>query len=298
MSKKKETALTVLDPEIIETEEIIVGEVTNIPLSTEERLEYNARIARILDGLQIIARTSLDVWRDLQVIKDGRLYREKHDTFNDFCKNELGKDNSLIYRYLKDAKLKEELLLNASSDIERLSIMSLKEGNMRYIRKLPTEVQVPYWKIAHGVGITVLPHKEDGSIEPTTGFLESVGDKMDEILATGAVTLDGESIPLNKAGMAADAAGTDEETVKAALFTLGVSEAYFEVLERQKDYIREKSMKADFATVKGTVETRVDVNGSEYPVIVDSHNNETDLNDLILSFNLRFVNLSLKSPLN
>lgn len=292
---KEGTAIAVANPKIIE--EIIVGEVTNIPLSEEERLEYNARIARILDGMQTIARTSLDVWRDLKVIKDGRLYREKYDTFNDFCRDELGKDNSLVYRYLKDAELKEEMLLEAGSDEERLSIMSLKEGNMRWLRKLPAEAQIPFWKVAHGVGITVLPHKEDGSIEPTTSFLEAVGDRIDEIVEQGGINIDGEFISLDKAGMAADAAGTDEETVKAALFALGVSEEYFEALERQKDHIRERSTKADNVTAKGTVETRVDVNGSEFPVVVDSKGNEIDICDLILSFNLRYVNISLKSPL-
>jgi hypothetical protein len=279
-------------------EDIIVGEVTNIPLSDEERLEYNARIARILDGFQQIARASLDMWRDLKYIKDHRLYREKYDTFHDFCAGELGKDNSQVYRYLKDAEIKEDLLLEASTDEERLSIMSLKESNTRFIRKLDQEVMLPFWKVAYGIGVTVLPHKEDGSVEPTTGFLESVANQMDEILDSGGVNLDGAFIPFDKAKTAAESAGTDEETVKQALLTLGVTEEYFEVLERQKDRIREKSIKTDYVPVKGIVETRVDINGSEFPVLIDAKGNEVDLVDLLLSFNQRFINLSIKSPMN
>lgn len=281
----------------LEEFDVIQGEVMNIPLSTEERLEYAERTRRVLEAFQAIAVKSLEMWQDLKYIKENRLYREDYNNFQDYCKNELGRDNSVVYRYIKDAQLKEELLMEASNDEERLSIMSLKEGNTRFIRKLPTEVQIPFWKIAYGVGITVLPKKEDGSIEPTTGFLVDVGDRMDEILSTGAVTLDGESIPIDKAKMAADTAGTDEETVKSALFALGVSESYFETLERQKDHIKEKSSKADIISIKGTVECRVDTNGSEYPVLVDSKGQEIDINDIVLAFNLRHVNLSLKSPI-
>lgn len=294
-----ETALAVAEPLVLESEEIVIeGVVVNAPLTAEERLEYNARIARILDGFQKIARASLDMWRDLKYIKDHRLYREKFDTFHDFCAGELGKDNSQVYRYLKDAEIKEELLLEAATDEERLSIMSLKESNTRLFRKMPSEVQLPLWKIAYGIGITILPHKEDGSIEPTSGFIESVANQMDEILESGGVNLDGEFIPFDKAKTAAESAGTDEDTVKKALLTLGVTEEYFEVLERQKDKIREKSNKADYVPVKGIVETRIDVNGSEYPVLIDAKGNAIDLNDLLLSFNMRFINLSIKSPID
>jgi hypothetical protein len=282
---------------LITTEDVISGEVMNIPLSAEERLEYKERTRHILECFQSITVKSLEMWGDLKFIKEHRLYREDYNTFQDYCRDELGKDNSQVYRLIKDAELKEELLLEAGSDEERLSIMSLKEGNTRFLRKFPAEVQLPIWKIVFGVGITVLQKKEDGSIEPTTGFIESVCDNIDEIMTTGHVSLNGESIPLDKAKMAADAAGTDEETVKAALLTLGVSEDYFEKLERQKDHIKEKSAKADIVSIKGTIESRLDMNGSEYPVLVDSKGQEIDLNDIILSFNLRWVNLSVKAPI-
>lgn len=291
----EETAI--IKPEEVIEDIVIDGIVMNAPLSDEERLEYNARIARILEGFQIIARASLEMWRDLKYIKDHRLYREKYDNFHDFCAKELGKDNSQVYRYLKDAEIKEELLLEAETDEERLSIMSLKESNTRFIRRLPEDVQLPLWKVAYGIGITVLPKKDDGSIEPTTGFFESVANRVDEIITEGGVNLDGEFISIDKVKIAADSAGTDEDTVKTALLSLGVSEEYLETLERQKDKIREKSMKVDYVPIKGIVETKIDINGSEYPVLIDSKGNEVDLNDLLLSFNNRFINLSIKSPI-
>lgn len=281
----------------IEKVEVFEGVVINAPLSDEERQEHETRVARLLEAFQYIAHKSLEMWQDLKWIKDNRTFRDKYETFNDFCKYELGKDNSQIYRYIKDAEFKESLLLEAKDDAERLSIMSLKESNTRYIRTLPTEAQIPMWKLAYGIGVNVLPKKDDGSIETTTGFLESVGEKVDEILASGGVNIDGEFIPLDSAKNAAFVAGVDEDTAKTVLLAAGVTEEYYEVLERQKQHIKEKSMKVDNAVLKGTIEMRTDTNGSDYPVLVDSKNNEVDMAEFLLAFNNRFVTVSIKAPI-
>ncbi len=281
--------------DLIETE-IIEAEII-LPLTEEERLEYVTRTKRVLDNYQNIALYSLEVWKDLKYIKDNALYREEYTTFAMYCRHALAKDNSTVYRLLKDLEFKEQLLLEASTDEERLSIMSLKEGNTRFLRTMPEEARAAFWKIAFGLGTTVLPKKEDGSIEPTTAFLESVGENIDELITQGGIHLDGKFIELEGVHAAAKATGTDEDTVKMALLAMGVTENYFEQLQRQRERIKEKSMKADIVTLKGTVESKFDVNGSEYAVIVDSKGNETDINDIVLSFRNRFINLSLKSPL-
>lgn len=281
----------------MEKVEVIHGEVMNAPLSDEERVEHEARITRILGGFQEIAQTSLEIWQDLKWIKEHRTYREKYDTFHDFCKDELGKDNSVIYRYIKDAEIKEKMLLEANTDAERTSIMSLKESNTRFIRTLPEEVQMAFWKLAYGIGVNVLPKKEDGSIETTTAFLESVGDKVGEITTDGGINLDGEFISITKIQKAAEIAGMDEDKAKQLLMSVGVSEEYFEAIKRQEQHIRERSMKADILSLKGTIEVRTDVNGSDYPIIIDTKGNETDLNEVILSFNNRFAHVSIKSPI-
>lgn len=280
----------------IEKITIIEGEVVNAPLSDEERVEHETRINRILGGFQDIAQTSLEIWQDLKWIKEHRTYREKYDTFHDFCKDELGKDNSVIYRYIKDAEIKEKMLLEANTDEERTSIMSLKESNTRFIRTLPEDVQMAFWKLAYGIGVNVLPKKEDGSIETTTAFLESVGDKVGEITSQGGINLDGEFISITKIQKAAEIAGMDEDQAKQLLMSVGVSEEYFEAIKRQEQHIRDKSMKADIISMKGTIEIRQDVNGSDYPIIIDTKGNETDVTEVILSFNNRYAHISIKSP--
>lgn len=276
---------------------VIEGVVINPPLTDEERQEHQTRVERILNTIHAIHFKSLELWQDLKWIRDNRTYREKHDTFNDFCRDEIGKDNSQIYRYIRDAEFKESLLLEAADDAERTSIMGLKEANTRFIRTLPEEVQIPFWKLAFGIGVNVLPKKDDGSIEPTTGFLESVGERVDEVMSEGGIHLNGEFIPLDRLAHAAEVAGTDEVTAKTILLTMGVSEEYFELLKRQEQHIKERSMKADTTILKGTVEVRVDANGSDYPIIIDSKGNEIDLSGVLLAFNNRWVALSLKAPI-
>jgi hypothetical protein len=281
----------------LEAVEIHDGEVINAPLSSEELQEHEARVARILETLHSIHFKSLELWQDLKWIRDHKTFRDKYDTFNDFCRFEIGKDNSQIYRYIRDAEFKESLLLEAADDAERTSIMGLKEANTRFIRTLPDDVQIPFWKLAFGIGINVLPKKEDGSIEPTTGFLESVGERVDEVMNEGGIHLNGEFIPLDRLAHAAEVAGTDEITAKTILLTMGVSEEYFELLKRQEQHIKERSMKSDTTSLKGTVEVRVDSNGSDYPVMIDSKGNEIDLAGVLLAFNNRWVSFSLKAPI-
>jgi hypothetical protein len=272
-------------------------EISEISLSDEERTEFQERTQRILEAFHAIHFKSLEIWRDLKEIKDRKLYREKYETFNIYCRDELSKDNSQIYRYLKDAEFKETLLLQANDDAERSSIMNLKEANTRFLRTLPDDVQVPFWRLSYGIGLSVLPKKEDGSIEPTTGFLESVGERVDEVMNEGGIHLNGEFIPLDRLAHAAEVAGTDEITAKTILLTMGVSEEYFELLKRQEQHIKERSMKSDTTSLKGTVEVRVDSNGSDYPVMIDSKGNEIDLAGVLLAFNNRWVSFSLKAPI-
>lgn len=281
----------------LEKVDIIDGEVINAPLSDEEREIHHQKIHEIHEAFKDIGYKSLEIWRNLKWIRDNRTYREDYETFNDFCQKELGKDNSQIYRYLKDAEFKEALLLEAGTDEERSSILNLKEGNTRYIRTLPEEAQIPMWKIVYSMGLNVLNKKDDGSIEPTTAFMEAVGSKMNEILEIGGIHIDGEFIPLDQVQASAEIVGVDGETAKAILLNAGVKEEYFEILKRQEQHIREKSTKTDVTSIKGTLELRVDINGSEYPVIIDTKGNELDLTQLLLSFNNRFINLSIKSPI-
>jgi hypothetical protein len=289
--------IPISEDKALEHVKIIQGEVTNIPLTDEERQEHQVRTARVLARFHKIHFESIEIWNDLKWIKDNRTYREKYDTFNDYCRDELGKDNSQIYRYIKDAEIKEKLLLAAGDDVERTSLLSLKESNTRFIRTLPEEVQLPIWKLAYGIGQSALPKKEDGSIEMTTSFLQSVANTTDEIIEYGGINIDGRFVPIDNLSEAAKIAGVGEHEAKAVLMAVGVSEDHYERIKRQEAHIKEKSMKADVITLKGTVRMVQDINGSEFPMILDSKGNEQDVAEIIGSFNNRFVHISLRSPI-
>jgi len=285
-------------PELaLEKVEVINAEVVDLPITQEEQQEHDARLNRCLELMQDIGRSSNELWEHIKWIRDHKTFRNKYKTFNVFCRYELSKDNSVIYRMIRDSEFKENLLLEAHSDEERSTILNLKEGNTRFLRTLPEESQIPFWQLAYSLGTCILPKKEDGSIEPTTAFLESVGERLDEIMQSGTVNIDGSPVPIGQLANLAEATGTNESTIKTILLSLGVSEEYFELLKRQEQHIKEKSMKADVISLKGTVELKIDINGSEYPIILDSKNNEVDVNEVLLSFAGRWVNFSLRVPL-
>jgi hypothetical protein len=283
--------------DIIEYEEPIDGEIVNAPLTEEEKAEHDSRLARILSTFEEIGYKSLEIWRDLQWIKVNRTYRDQYDTWQEFCLAELGKDNSYIYRLLKDAEFKEMLLLEAATDEERLSIMSLKESNTRFIRGLPEDVQAAFWKLTYSLGSEMLSKKDNGAIEPTTSYMEALAENMNEILETGGLHIDGQFVSVDSVVASAKVEGVDEATAKAILLKAGVSEAAYEALCRQAEHIKEKSAKYDATTLKGNISTLVDVNGSSYPVLTDSKGNQYDMSDILLSFNNRFVTISIKSPI-
>jgi hypothetical protein len=283
--------------EALELVEVHEGEVVNTPLTEEERAEHESRIARIHATFGEIGLKSLEIWRDLQWIKDNKTYREEYDDFNSFCLTELGRDNSTIYRQLKDAEFKEKLLLEAASDSERASILTLRESNTRFLRGLPEEVQTAFWKLSFALGSEMLAKKDNGAIEPSTSYFESLASNMNEILENGGLHIDGEFVSVDSVVESAKVEGVDEATAKAILLKAGVSEAAYEALQRQAQHIKERSIKADVTTLKGNINVRTDVNGSDYPVLVDSRGNELDLSEILLSFNTRFVALTLKSPI-
>jgi hypothetical protein len=208
------------------------------PLTDEERQEHEARMHRISENMQNIANTSLEVWRDLQWIRENKTYRDKHLTFNDFCKEELGRDNSMIYRGLKDAEFKEQLLLEAGTDEERVSILGLREGNTRFMRTLPAESQLPFWKLTYALGSEMLSKKEDGSIEPSTPYMQSLAENMNEILETGGLHIDGKFVSVESVVDSAQIEGVDEASAKAILLRAGVSESAYEALQRQAQHIK------------------------------------------------------------
>jgi len=266
-------------------------------ISPETLSEYDTRINRCLEIIQNISVYSVELWTHIKWFKDTKTYKLKgYETFNDFCRQELGKDNSQIYRYIKDSEFKEALLLKAETNEERTSILSLKESNTRFIRTLPEEAQIPFWKLAYSVGSVVLTAKEDGSIEPTTGFLEDVGDQLDEIIHQGGMHLDGEFYPLAKIDETAKILGVEEDTARALFLSAGVSDAYFEALKRQEVHIKNKTAKYDHVSLRGAIEMVSDDQGI-HPILLDEKGNELNLAEVLLGFVNREVTLSIKSPI-
>ena len=75
------------------------------PLVAEERSAFQAHEATIERGV----RTFLEVGRALGAIRDGRLYRETHGTFEAYCRERWRMDRTYAHRYIDAARVCEML---------------------------------------------------------------------------------------------------------------------------------------------------------------------------------------------
>jgi len=75
------------------------------PLAAEERSAFQAHEATIEHGV----RTFLEVGRALGAIRDGRLYRETHGTFEAYCRERWQMDRTYAHRTIDAARVCEML---------------------------------------------------------------------------------------------------------------------------------------------------------------------------------------------
>lgn len=232
-----------------------------------------------------------------------------YTSFDDFCVKELAKDNSQVYRQIDDAVFKKGLIDNLGGAVEAglvhadeaaievATIKGLKESNTRLIRRLPEDAREGFWKLAYFIGLETLERKDDGSIEPTTEYLEKVLGQVEEFNTLGGVTIDGKFISKDKIGRAAEIYGVDEAIARAMFVAAGVGEAVIESVTKHKAEIREKASRHhNFEIFKGVIEVQ-QYGELSIPIIVTGGGDEIDMNEYLKGYVDMEVTVSIKSPL-
>lgn len=108
--------------------------VTGLTVYEQDELASNERV--ISKGL----RTFAEVGRALVAIRDGRLYREQHATFEDYCNTRWGFKKSQAYRLMESA----EVVANLSP----MGEVPTSERQARPLAKLAPAAQPAAWESA------------------------------------------------------------------------------------------------------------------------------------------------------
>lgn len=263
-------------------------------LTQEEQTIYSNIKQQLKAANQKIHQAYIEMWECVDFIRTNRLYREEYKSFDEFCQVELGADNSQVFRNLRDVSFKRGILKGDVDEQEKTSLLNLKESNTRFIRKLPEEVQESFWKVAYGIGLSVLPKKEDGSIEMTTSFLENVATGIDELNTQQGITINGEFVPVEAIEDSAEMHGVPEETAKKLFLSAYVEEGYIETVKRQRQHIKDKVSSADYIYLNGTVKVEI-VDGSIQPMLIDKDGFRHSIIEILKAYSDKEVSISLKS---
>jgi hypothetical protein len=263
-------------------------------LSEEELIQYKQIKSKLKTISQTVHQAYLEMWECVDTIREQRLYREEYKSFDEFCQQELGADNSQVFRNLRDVSFKRGILNNGVDDVERESLLNLKESNTRFIRRLPANVQESFWKVAYGIGLSVLPKREDGSIEMTTSFLENVASGIDELNTQQGITINGEFVPVEAIQESAEIYGVPEETAKKLFLGAYVEEGYIENVKRQRQHIKDKVTQTDYIYITGKVKLEI-IDGKITPIIVDREGVKHFIEEIIKPYSEKEIVLSVKS---
>jgi hypothetical protein len=107
------------------------------PLDDGERARLKELEAIVEQGLQ----TFYEVGKALEEIRDQRLYRETHKTFEAYCQNRWSLARRTAYQYISGAQVVENLCAIAH-------IIPKKENQVRPLTQLPPELQLQVWQEA------------------------------------------------------------------------------------------------------------------------------------------------------
>ena len=107
-------------------------------LSFPEQQELTRQEIIIKTGLLNFFEVGFALWQ----IKEKRLYRETHDTFEDYCRERWDFEWAHAYRLIESAKTFDNL--SPIGDIPKPET----ESQARPLTKLPPKEQAPAWKLA------------------------------------------------------------------------------------------------------------------------------------------------------
>ena len=144
-----------------------------------------------LDYLENIVSEGIDTWQKvgtaLEEICRQRLYREDHDTFEDYCKNRWGISRSRAYQLMSAIKAARNVSTMVEGGIPFVTPQS--ERQIRTLAALPPEKQIAAWDRAI---------EETGGLQPTARHLDTVARTMAQEERTGSRGAETESITLRK----------------------------------------------------------------------------------------------------
>ena len=101
-----------------------------------------AKLENLEEVIQVGLRSFVDVGRALTEIRDGRLYRNSHETFEDYCKDRWGISKSYATQVIKAAKVVVNL------DSVAIATKPANEAQARPLTSLPDAEQPAAWQEA------------------------------------------------------------------------------------------------------------------------------------------------------
>ena len=170
------------------------------PLSAEEQDELAIHEVIIKEGIA----TFWDVGRSLFTIREKRLYRETHETFEAYCREKWNISRQHAYR-----------LIEATDVFENVSPVGViaNERQARALAHYKKDVQKVVWQMAQ----TTAPA---GNV--SASHIKAVGEVLTGILVSGGLD-----------------DGSGEVKPLGVLLHAAVTEEVYERLKRQQEYIRE-----------------------------------------------------------
>lgn len=114
----------------------------NPPLTEQEKSELELLKNNVNKGFYVIGAS-------LGRIRNKRLFREKYDTFEQFCQNEFGHTRQYINYLIAGAEITEDLkTTNGSQNLTQKLILPSSEKQVRPLAKLDKQARVECWNIA------------------------------------------------------------------------------------------------------------------------------------------------------
>lgn len=195
-------------------------------LSHDERDELEACIDVINRGLTVW----YEVAEALHKIRDQRLYRETHTSFEAFCRDKWGMSKTHANRLIAGSKVVDNLTpIGVNGDDSADFPLPQTESQARALAAIPRPLQPIVWRLS------VMSAEGE---QPPASLIKSTGNIVQIAAHTGSIE-DGEGndIPLSSAML---------EHYDAA-----ITEDAYERLQRQKEHIREKSRPLPQAVYEG-----------------------------------------------
>jgi len=139
-----------------------------VPLSAEDKLKLKEHETGFAAAEAQEKKSFLEKWKHLKAIKDGKLYRETHSSFEDYCKQRWNISRSHANRLIDAAKVVEEIQMSPMGD---KSTQELPQ-NERQARKIKDASRA-------AVKVKVEPEPEhDLGLDETTDAYEALIDTL------------------------------------------------------------------------------------------------------------------------